>query len=88
MHNTSKEQIAGADVQKLSSYDWSGDRRRTSVERRSDIRTPDTRRVSLVQWIRMYIKPRLGVDRRKKVAKRSMYVEPLLTQEEIEALIK
>lgn len=88
MHNTSKLQIAGTDAQQLPAYDWSGEHRRTSIERHSDIRTPGKRKVSLIQKIKMFIKPRLGVDRRKKVAERTLIVEPVLTPEEIEALIK
>ena len=84
IHNTS----TSADVQKLPSYDYSGEHRRTSVERRSDIRAPSDRKVSLVQRIKMYIKQRIRVDRRKKVTKQTMIVESLLTPEEIEALIK
>ena len=80
-----KSQIA--DAQNLSPYDWSGKHRRTSIERRSDICTPSKRKVSLIQRMKMFIKPRLGVDLRKKVAEQTKIVESLLTPEEIEALI-
>ena len=43
MTNTSKSQIA--DAQKLPTYDWYGKQRRTSIERRSDIRTLGERKV-------------------------------------------
>jgi hypothetical protein len=83
-HNISEEQIADADVQK----DPYGKHRRTSVERRSDTRAFGDWKASLVQRVKMYTKPRLGVDRRKKVAERTLVVRSLLTPEEIEALIK
>ena len=85
MPNTFKSQLA--DAQKLPTYDWYGKQRRTSIERRSDIRTPGERKFSLIQRMKMFIKPRLGVDRRKKVAEQTKIVESLLTPEEIEALI-
>lgn len=88
VHSMSEEQIADADVQKLPSNDLSCKHRRTSVERRSDTRASGTWKASLVQKVKMYTKPRLGVDRRKKVAERTVVVRSLLTPEEIEALIK
>jgi hypothetical protein len=87
-HNISEEHIADADVQKLPSYLSYGKHRRTSVERRSDTCAFGDWKASLAQRVKMYTKPRLGVDRRKKVAERTLVVRPLLTPEEIEALIK
>ena len=87
-HSISKDQIAGADVKELPSYEFSGENRRRTVERRSHTRAPGDWQTSLIQRVKMYIKPRIGVDRRKKVAVRTLSVVSLLTPEEIEALIK
>lgn len=88
MNNTSREQMEVADAQKPRGDVWSGEHRRASVERRSDSRVAGDRKWTLIQRVKMYINPRLGVDRRKNVGKETTRVESILTAEEIEALIE
>ncbi len=69
--------------------------RRSRLERRVDRRggPKGKRRLSLANWIRSLVKPRLGVDRRKNDQRvyedrRGMNPASLLTKEELSALLE
>lgn len=67
--------------------------RRQHGERRRDPRTGEQRKRSLLSWLRSLTRKRLGVDRRKGTEQRMFErrcsgPRSLLTQEELEALLK